>query len=324
MMTDKTRRLPMLWLLASCFASLLGAQTGEKPQYEFTVDWVSNNVELWNRHLGEFRGKADVRALEIGSYEGRSALWFLEEILTHPTARITCIDLFEVHDIEARFDRNLEASGLASKVEKIKGDSQSALRRLAEHQFDFIYIDGSHDAKDVLLDTALSWGLLKDGGLLIFDDYRLRLEWHPARRPKMAIDAFLEVFEPYVEVVHSGYQVIVRKRLRSELAPLPARRTLGGWDFAVYLISGLLVGAVSCAIWQAKGLAAAVRILAATVGAAGAGWAYAQEFKAFGQLKEVAGFNAFSTLGTLLPALAGAVLALVLLWIAQRLGSRRT
>ena len=106
------------------------AQT--EPEYEFTVDWVTNNVENWTQHLGELRGKADLRALEIGSYEGRSAIWFLGEILTHPSSRITCVDLFGVTEIESRFDRNIGASGVAFKVDKIKGNSQDVLPSLGE------------------------------------------------------------------------------------------------------------------------------------------------------------------------------------------------
>ena len=33
--------------------------------------------------------------------------------------------------------------------------------------YDFIYIDGSHDAADVLLDAALSFKLVKSGGLIL-------------------------------------------------------------------------------------------------------------------------------------------------------------
>ena len=297
-----------------------GVQTGDagRAGYEFTIDWVSNNVETWKKHLGEFRGKPAIRALEIGSYEGRSAIWFLEEILTHPSSRITCVDLFEIAEVEARFDHNLEASGEAFKVDKIKGDSQMVLRQLGGQKFDFIYIDGSHTARDVLLDAALSWGLLKEGGLVVFDDYRLLLEWHPWRRPKMAIDAFLEVFGPYLDVVHHGYQVIVRKRLPAEIPPLPQQRILGWRDVLLYLLTGLSGALASAALWRAPGARAVLlRAVPATIGAAVLGWAYTQEFEVFVQLKQVAGFNAFSTLGSLLPSVVGAVLGLALFGLLQ-------
>ena len=43
-------------------------------RYAFTTDWVSRNEEIWARQLEKFKGLPHIRALEIGSYEGRSAL----------------------------------------------------------------------------------------------------------------------------------------------------------------------------------------------------------------------------------------------------------
>jgi hypothetical protein len=198
-----------------------------EPKYEFTTDWVTPYRGLWTDQLKHLKEKPDIRALEIGSFEGRSAIWFLENILIHPTSSITCVDIFdEKYGYEDKFDRNIEASGFASKVKKIKGSSQKVLRELEWNSYDFIYIDGSHVAKDVLLDAVLSWDLLKVGGIIIFDDYQWKVDRYqffkfrlsaksrlaPWRRPKIAIDAFLEVFQPYVELRHKEYQVVVRKK----------------------------------------------------------------------------------------------------------------
>src|ERR1700710_2270733 len=62
--------------------------------YSYTSDYISKNLDNWTRLLEEYRGRPGVRMLEIGSYEGRSAVWFLENVLTHPTAGIVCIDFF--------------------------------------------------------------------------------------------------------------------------------------------------------------------------------------------------------------------------------------
>jgi predicted O-methyltransferase YrrM len=182
-------------------------------KYEFTTDWVTRNVSPWTEHLKHLKGKPNIHALEIGSFEGRSAIWTLENILIHPTSSITCVDIFVERTYEDKFDRNIQASGFANKVKKIKGSSQRILRELEWNSYDFIYIDGSHVAKDVLVDAVLSWDLLKVGGIIIFDDYQWKVDrYQPWRRPKIAIDAFLQVFEPYIEVLHKEYQVVVRKR----------------------------------------------------------------------------------------------------------------
>lgn len=191
-------------------------------KYKFTEDWVSSSADNWARYLSPLRGKADVHALEIGSYEGRSALWFLENILTQPSSTITCVDIFSSsYDYERVYDDNIQISGYHNRVKKIKADSAIALRTLPFRNYDFVYIDGSHIAKDVLSDAVLVWDLVKPGGIIIFDDYR----WHgmlgqsngPAHLPRIAIDAFLSVYQPYIEVLHKEYQVILRKREKVDL-----------------------------------------------------------------------------------------------------------
>jgi len=43
------------------------------------------------------------------------------------------------------------------------------LQLMNEH-FDFIYIDGAHEAKFVIQDAVLALPLLKPGGYILFDD----------------------------------------------------------------------------------------------------------------------------------------------------------
>jgi len=86
------------------------------PDYRFTTDYVTVNTERWAALLAPYRGRPDARFLEIGSYEGRSAVWFLEHILTGPGATLTCIDLFSLTRLDLFFDHNVRASGRAGAV----------------------------------------------------------------------------------------------------------------------------------------------------------------------------------------------------------------
>jgi hypothetical protein len=184
--------------------------------YEFTTDWFTWDIPVWERALEPYRGRPDVQYLEIGVYEGRSALWTLENILTHPTSRLTCIDLFD-GPYKARFAANLQRSGASGKVTAISDYSQLALRKLPLNNYDIIYIDGSHSKEDVLEDAVLSWRLLKEGGTMIFDDYR----WvgcfasgtsdAPTDFCKTAIDRFVQCFDRHFEVIHNSGQLILRK-----------------------------------------------------------------------------------------------------------------
>lgn len=79
----------------------------------FTTDWVTQFVPSWTKHvLPVLAGRPGVRWLEVGSFEGRSALWTLDNVLTGPGSEITCVDLWQrmwlqKSDFEQRFDENV-------------------------------------------------------------------------------------------------------------------------------------------------------------------------------------------------------------------------
>ncbi|MGE3955013.1 MAG: class I SAM-dependent methyltransferase [Parachlamydiales bacterium] len=194
-------------------------------RYCFSKEWFDEHISVWERLLQPLQGTS-VRALEIGVFEGCSTVWLLENILVHPHARLIAVDTFEggmenkhwhphlLDGLEERFLANIAATGQGDQVETIKRDSFGALVGLhakACEPFDLIYIDGSHRACDVLADAALSWPLLKSGGILIFDDYLWDVFPEPHHNPRVAIDAFLISYAPQYELLHSDYQVAVRK-----------------------------------------------------------------------------------------------------------------
>ena len=192
-------------------------------EFHYTFDWFSHNIAVWEKHLRPFAGQPDLRFLEIGSFEGRSAVWLITNILTHETSRIECIECFEgiwqwesktvdMVEVERRFDHNMCVAQATGKVTKIKAASREALRRLPFEAYDLVYVDGSHIAADVLEDAVLSFPLLKPGGILIFDDYQLVRD-HELTVPKSAIDAFLNVYRGRYETLHREFQVIIRKTI---------------------------------------------------------------------------------------------------------------
>jgi predicted O-methyltransferase YrrM len=179
--------------------------------YLFTADWFTFHVPLWNEIFAPFRGKPGVRYLEVGTYEGRSALWMLDNILTHPTSRMTVVDIFPGESDE-RWRANLKLSGAERRVTTIKGRSAVELRKLPFSFYDIVYIDASHKADDTLSDAILCWELLKDGGMMLFDDYGFAAGWAPELRPATAIDAFITTYRSTLDVLHQHNQVLVRKR----------------------------------------------------------------------------------------------------------------
>ncbi len=191
------------------------------PDYRFSHDWFSTHVPLWQRHLSHLRGREGLRYLEVGVFEGRSFLWVLDNLLTATTSRATAVDAFFVEDYTTTFRDNLAASPGRDKVEVIAGESSEVLRSLPRASYDLIYVDGGHGQATLFVDLGLAWGLLREGGLLVLDDYAFGDGKLPDElRPKPVVDAFLTAFAHQVEVVQLGYQAFIRK-----VAPRQARAT---------------------------------------------------------------------------------------------------
>ena len=187
----------------------------------FSTDWAANHFFNWAVLLKDLRQKP-VQILEIGSWEGRSALFFLNYLAL---SRIICIDPFEgnlEHQInpyfadlarksEARLDSNLAA--FSDRVEKIKGSSADILPQLGitGRKVDLAYIDGSHIAADVYRDAVLTWPLMVPGGMVVFDDYEWSMVEADVESPKLGINAFLAAHAGQYRELHRGYQLAIQK-----------------------------------------------------------------------------------------------------------------
>jgi hypothetical protein len=189
--------------------------------YQFTGEDIcfSNRLPIWEKHLAPYKGKPGLHYLEIGVAEGRSALWVLENILTHPTSRMTAIDPW-ADDITAsmkeRWLANVTVSGFADKVTTIVGYSQEELRKMPLNSVDIVYIDGDHMAGAVMEDAILSMRLVKEGGLIIFDDYLMMPERAAGSRPKIAIDLWSIFYGDNFDIIYKGYIFIVRKKAAND------------------------------------------------------------------------------------------------------------
>lgn len=164
----------------------------------------------WLTWLGHLRDTPAV-GLEIGTFEGDSAEWWLENIGTHPDSHYHCIDPFtgsaEHHIAKAagnmptdidRLEETTRAKLARFKNVTIhKGYSQDVLPGMIgrDMRFDSIYIDGDHTSRAALRDGVLAFELLKVGGLIFFDDYEWNVMPDPLDCPKRGIDAFFGAYE---------------------------------------------------------------------------------------------------------------------------------
>jgi hypothetical protein len=189
-----------------------------KQKYTFTTNWFTHKIPSWTQFLKEFKGKQDVNYLEIGTFQGRSVLWLLENILTHPTSKITIIDGFAENTYKT-FVSNINLSGEQSKFTILVGLSTEKLKELPFNSFDFAYIDGSGKGIVMLSDLVSTWNLLKVDGIIICSRYSLdeglrkalELQFYDPG-PHEAIDAFLKLYKPYIKILaFQENQVIFRK-----------------------------------------------------------------------------------------------------------------
>jgi predicted O-methyltransferase YrrM len=177
---------------------------------DFTADWFSRNTIYWAELFAAQGWRADEphTIVEIGSYEGRSALWMLENLLQHPASRLHCVDTF--HDREKpdsywhRFEANVLGSPHAGKVTVAATPSLPFLTRFVADggQADFIYVDGSHRAADVLEDLVLAFHATRAGGIIICDDYLkgTRTGELTLDTPKLAVDAFTTIYRDRLDI----------------------------------------------------------------------------------------------------------------------------
>ncbi|MGH2616251.1 MAG: class I SAM-dependent methyltransferase [Thermomicrobiales bacterium] len=194
---------------------------------DFTVDWFDFNQGHLVSALARYQGRPHVRMLEIGAYEGRSTVWFLDAVLTGEGCHLTSVDTWEgsaendpseMDEVWERFQRNTARYVDEGRLSVVVGQSQPFLAsRIASghtspgNGFHIIYVDGSHAAPDVLSDAVLSWAVLEPGGIMIFDDYIWAGMTTEQERPRFAIDSFLACFLGQYDEIHRGNQIIIRR-----------------------------------------------------------------------------------------------------------------
>jgi predicted O-methyltransferase YrrM len=191
----------------------------------FTADWFTN--ALPNFDWCKERIAPPESILEIGCHEGRSTCWMLENFLSD-TGTITCVDPFGNKPLSAYNHDDVPEERIIEQIfrhntalAKKPGQTINVMPELSYHalaqlivdrkEFDFIYVDGSHCADVVLADATMAFGLLKKGGIMIFDDY----VWNEAPdvldRPKMSIDAFVNMFQQHIAIGAINYQYLIMK-----------------------------------------------------------------------------------------------------------------
>ncbi len=177
--------------------------------------WFTNNLYFLNKNLS---GKYVNNLLEIGSYEGRSALFFAH---IFKNAEINCVDTWFGSDehsdtdfkkIESNFDKNVRHLINNKKLIKYKTTSDNFFVK-NNKTFDLIYVDGDHATKQVLKDLRNSWSFLNNNGFLLIDDYMWWFYKDLKNNPASAINSFISENTKQIKKVVIWHQVLIQKKL---------------------------------------------------------------------------------------------------------------
>jgi predicted O-methyltransferase YrrM len=174
----------------------------------FTQDWFTHNIPNFEKCLAAIPERK--RFLEIGAYEGRSTCWLIQHMDKYGT--IYSIDPYpNMSEVEERFIENTRQAVKGTSIISclVKDYSYGALAKMITQgqEFDFIYIDGDHDPAATLMDASMAWGMLKSGGVMLFDDYE-----YPHEPTKCGIDGFLMGFVGKYDLLLKNYQLAVVKK----------------------------------------------------------------------------------------------------------------
>lgn len=205
--------------------------------YQFTNNWFTPHKIVWGELLAKFN---PTKILEVGSYEGASSCFLVEKLACEKEIELHCIDSWrggiehqsggmaeaDMSVVELRFKHNIKLAKQSVthsvNLQVHKENSDVALSNLLArghiNTFDLVYIDGSHQAPDVLCDAVLGFRLLRSGGLMILDDYfwqeNLPEGVDLLRCPKPAIDSFTNLYCRKLNILGaSAHQLFVQKNL---------------------------------------------------------------------------------------------------------------
>jgi hypothetical protein len=180
----------------------------KRPEGFMGSNFFEKWIPKWQTYLGHFSNKPNVLGIEIGAYNGDCAVFCADRITNGENSLHYTIDITETEYLT----NNIVPY---KNIRFMKGKSYDILRDpsvFISETVDYVYVDGSNLAIDVLSDAVLSWNLLKDGGILIFNNYGWGIHTTDEKqKPKLGIDAFLNAYQGNFQMLDHAWQVFLKK-----------------------------------------------------------------------------------------------------------------
>ena len=192
-----------------------------------STDYFSINAYYWKSIIN--KNFNDFSYMEIGSWEGNSALFILNNF---KTKKVFCVDIWDKHNNEFKDrDKELDVFDKRQKLlfENFKFNMEEFKERFSffnntsdnffvsnKEKFDIIYVDGWHEAPQVYKDINNSWNFLNINGIIICDDYFYGNITNNSDNnlPANAINKFIKEKKDKIEIICvNNTQIFIKKIL---------------------------------------------------------------------------------------------------------------
>jgi predicted O-methyltransferase YrrM len=143
------------------------------------ANWFKSKSETYFlERLQEFKGKDDLKFLQVGVFTGDASIWLVDNLLTGQNCTLADVDPWVLNsdyeqesqdwfvDVEATYD---EKTKDYTSIIKHKMPSADFFAQNSE-LYDFIYVDGDKSSNGRYQDVVSAWEVLKPNGLLVCDD----------------------------------------------------------------------------------------------------------------------------------------------------------
>ena len=167
--------------------------------------WFDGMIPNFELLLKDFKGKPNLKFLQVGVFTGAASKWLLDNILTDQSSFLIDVDpwfgrldidfdsiknqnyikpgktnftqkevaealIWSGNEIEYMYDQKMLPYKNVKKNKTVSNDFFNKNKEM----FDFIYIDGDHTAEAVYKDANNALKFINVNGIVAFDDY----EWH--------------------------------------------------------------------------------------------------------------------------------------------------
>lgn len=155
--------------------------------------------------IAKFDSNDKLDCLEIGYVrDGRSTCWFIENLLLNPKSKMGVLAFFDSKEMENHFLYNLSLTANCNKTQTYKGETAAFFPyfMIENMRYDFIYVNTNPNAKDIINDGVMCYHLLRNNGMMIFNNSNID-------EARGSLSRLIEILD--LNVVHVGNTVALMK-----------------------------------------------------------------------------------------------------------------